>query len=92
MSKIRIVTDSTADIPKEIVDQWNITVIPLNVVFSESETYEDGVTIDTNTFYEKLETGEVIPTTSQPTPHQFEQIYRSLQSDGAEVIFDSLIF
>ncbi|TSB46369.1 DegV family protein [Alkalicoccobacillus porphyridii] len=87
MSTIRIVTDSTADIPKEIVDKWNITVIPLNVVFSEAESYEDGVTISTETFYEKLETSDVIPTTSQPTPHQFEQVYRSLQSEGADVIF-----
>lgn len=87
MSTIRIVTDSTADIPKELVDQWNITVIPLNVVFSETESYEDGVTISPDVFYGKLESNESIPTTSQPTPHQFEQVYRSLQDDGAQTIF-----
>ncbi|MCM2674777.1 DegV family protein [Alkalicoccobacillus plakortidis] len=87
MSTIRIVTDSTADIPKEIAEKWNIDVIPLNVVFSETESYEDGVTLSSSAFYEKLERDDVIPTTSQPTPHQFEQLYRSLQSDGAEVVF-----
>ncbi|MGN7310371.1 DegV family protein [Alkalicoccobacillus gibsonii] len=87
MTKIRIVTDSTADIPRELVDQWGIEVIPLNVVFSENETYEDGVTLSPSAFYEKLETEQAMPTTSQPTPHQFEQLYRSLHSDGAEVIY-----
>ncbi|MDQ0206399.1 DegV family protein [Alkalicoccobacillus murimartini] len=87
MPTIRIVTDSTADIPKEIVEKWNIEVIPLSVVFSETESYEDGVTLTPEAFYEKIEKEDVIPTTSQPTPHQFEEVYRALKSEGAEVIF-----
>ncbi|WP_088105055.1 DegV family protein [Halalkalibacter urbisdiaboli] len=82
MSKVKIVTDSTADIPKELAEELNITVVPLNVIFSEEETYEDGVTLTSQDFYQKLMVEETIPTTSQPTPFQFEEVYRSLAEQG----------
>jgi DegV family protein with EDD domain len=77
MAKVKIITDSTADIPKSLVDELDITVVPLKVVFGE-ETFEDGVDITANEFYEKLATNENMPTTSQPTPYQFEEVYQEV--------------
>ncbi|WP_227935773.1 DegV family protein [Alkalihalobacillus deserti] len=79
-AKIQIVTDSTADIPAELIKQLEITVVPLNVIFSDNEIYEDGVTLTSDQFYKKVAETNVIPSTSQPTPYQFEQVYRSLLS------------
>ncbi|ERN53177.1 DegV family protein [Alkalihalophilus marmarensis] len=81
MSKVVVVTDSTADIPKELAEQLNITVIPLNVIFSEEETYQDGVTLTSTEFYEKVVAEDRIPSTSQPTPYQFEELYRELLTE-----------
>ncbi|WNF35499.1 DegV family protein [Bacillaceae bacterium IKA-2] len=78
MGNVKIVTDSTADIPSTLVKKLNITVVPLNVIFGQQETYEDGVDIDAKQFYQKLESTNVIPTTSQPTPHQFEKVYKEI--------------
>jgi DegV family protein with EDD domain len=85
MGKVRVVTDSTADLPKSLVEELNITVVPLKVLFGEEETYEDGVNIFANEFYEKLANTEVIPTTSQPAPFQFEQIYNDIAQEEADV-------
>ncbi|ARK31042.1 DegV family protein [Halalkalibacter krulwichiae] len=86
MSKIKIVTDSTADIPTSLIDQLGITVVPLNVIFSDDEVYEDGKTLLSDQFYKKVEEKKIIPSTSQPTPYQFEQVYRSLIDDESTEI------
>lgn len=88
MGNVKIVTDSTADIPSSLVKELNITIVPLKVVFGERETYEDGVNINAKQFYQKLATTNVIPTTSQPTPHQFEEVYKaiSVKEPDAKVI------
>ncbi|UCZ51775.1 DegV family protein [Bacillus shivajii] len=83
MSQVKIVTDSTADIPKNIVEDLNISVVPLKVHFGE-ETYEDGVDLNASQFYEKLRGASQIPTTSQPTPHQFEAEYRRIHEESPE--------
>ncbi|WP_100404518.1 DegV family protein [Bacillus solitudinis] len=82
MANVKIVTDSTADIPKALAEQLNIKVVPLKVIFSEAETYEDGVDLSASEFYKKLSASETIPTTSQPTPFQFEETYRNLMEQG----------
>ncbi len=85
MGKVKIVTDSTADLPKSLVEELNITVVPLKVLFGEEETYEDGVNLFANEFYDKLATTDVIPTTSQPAPYQFEQIYNDIAKEETDV-------
>ena len=70
--KTRIIVDSTADLLPAI--QERVTVVPLTVHFGERE-YVDGVTIDHKTFYEKLIETDVIPSTSQATPHAFAKEY-----------------
>jgi len=77
MEKIFLVTDSTADIPKELAQELNITVVPLKVHFADAE-YLDGVTITAEQFYQKLAKSEELPTTSQPSPYDFIKTYREL--------------
>ncbi|TWI55119.1 DegV family protein [Halalkalibacter nanhaiisediminis] len=86
MTKIKIVTDSTADIPASLVEELGITVVPLNVTFSDEESYEDGVSLTADQFYKKVEQSGIIPSTSQPTPHQFEEVYRSLLDEDSTII------
>lgn len=81
MESTRIVTDSTADLGP-IASEFGITVVPLTVSFGD-ETFEDGVTIEAHTFFERLAHGHERPTTSQPTPGAFEQTYRQLLNEGA---------
>lgn len=85
MSKIRIVTDSTADLPVDIIKQYNITVVPLRVNFG-NQSYLEGVELTTADFYEKLIKSDKLPTTSQPSPGDFVTVYRQLFKEGAEEI------
>jgi len=70
MTKIKIVTDSAADIPPQIREELGITVVPLYVRFG-SETFKDGVTISNDEFYRRLVTGDVYPNTIQPSAAGF---------------------
>src|SRR5262245_732744 len=79
---VRIVVDSTADIPAERARALNIAVVPLTVHFGD-ETYRDGVDLDGATFYSKLASSPVMPTTSTPSPGLFEEVYRDLIRHGA---------
>lgn len=79
---IRIATDSTCDLPSEYVQEYDITTVPINIQFG-TETYEDGITIDRDTFYRKIDELGILPTTSQPSAGQFEQYYRRLKEEGA---------
>ncbi|SDN26616.1 DegV family protein [Alkalicoccus daliensis] len=82
MSKVMIVTDSTADIPGELAEKLEIQVVPLKVHFGE-EAYEDGVDLSPEEFYKKLNSESVMPSTSQPTPNQFEEVYQKLHKEHA---------
>jgi fatty acid-binding protein DegV len=66
MSKVAVLTDSTAYLPQEILKQYNITVIPLSVIWGE-QVYRDGVDILPNEFYDRLANSKVMPATSQVT-------------------------
>ncbi|GKU78514.1 DegV family protein [Paenibacillus sp. L3-i20] len=82
MGKVRIVTDSTSDIPAEVREQLGISMVPLKVLFGE-ETFQDAVTIHSDLFYEKLQASQALPTTSQPSPLEFSDLYeRLLAEDG----------
>lgn len=84
MGKVLVVTDSTADIPKKVVEDLGITVVPLKVHFGE-ETYLDGVSINSKEFYDKLKGAEKLPTTSQPSPLDFVNVYKELAEGNEEV-------
>ena len=81
---IKIVTDSTADVPKELLERYDIRVVPITIQFG-NETYEEGITIDRPTFFRKLE-GDVIPTSSQPAPGKFVEVYQELAEEGHSIL------
>lgn len=84
MTTIKIVTDSTADIPKEIAEFLDIHVLPLKVLM-DGETFLDGVTITPSAFFEKLEKVSSFPSTSQPSPAEFAEKYQQiLEKHGTE--------
>jgi DegV family protein with EDD domain len=82
---VRIVTDSTADIPAELAARLDITMIPSYVVFG-TESFRDGVELSQADFYAKLETSLVIPTTAAPPPAVYEEVYRRLLDDCEEIL------
>ena len=69
---VRIVTDSTADIPPQMAEALAITVVPLTVFFGD-EAYLDGVELDNASFYSKLQASKALPTTSQPRPRSLRK-------------------
>lgn len=79
----RIIADSACDISESYKDK--ILVANLSIFFNEEE-YVDGVTIDKRTFYEKLIECDTLPTTSQPTPAAFEELYEQVTKDGDEAV------
>ncbi len=83
--KIALLTDSTCDIPQEFLDQYQIQVIPLTIIWG-GEQFRDGVDLSADEFYKRLESDPTIPTTSQPTPQQMVQAYESAKKKGAEEI------
>jgi DegV family protein with EDD domain len=89
MSKIAILTDSTANIPSDWIKQYNIQVIPLKIQW-ENETYLDGVDLTPNEFYQRLSSSKSLPTTSQPSIQDFLQAYEAL-ADQADAIIVPLI-
>ncbi len=82
---IAVVTDSTADLPKDVADAHNVRVVPLNVLFGTDE-YKDGVTIDNDEFYRRLQSSPELPTTSQPSPGEFAAVYRELAESSDAII------
>lgn len=85
MSKIRIVTDSTADLPRELIEKYNIVVVPLKVMFGQ-EIYRDGVDLTSHQFFQKLRASSTLPTTSQPSPQEFLEAYQPLVEERASII------
>jgi DegV family protein with EDD domain len=83
MGKIKVVTDSAADIPSELAQRLDITVLPCYIIFG-SEVYRDGVDLTPREFYDKLATSPILPTTSQPPLGLFVETYQNLlqKSDG----------
>lgn len=82
---VRVVTDSTADLPPHLVESLGITVVPLNIHFGQ-ERYRDRIDITEDEFYERLLTGSVFPTTTQPSPGAFVEVYRRLAEETDAII------
>lgn len=82
---IRIVTDSTCDLPEEIISQQEITVVPLYINVGE-ESYLDGVNLTRAEFYARLPTYTSSPKTATPGIESFIQTYERLANEGAQAI------
>lgn len=85
MAKVAIVTDSSPNIPENIVKENNINVVPLTVIWGD-ENFYDGVDITPTEFYQRLEKAKVMPSTSQPSVADFEVLFRSLHEDGYDIL------
>jgi DegV family protein with EDD domain len=86
MSNVRVVTDSTADIPEPMRMAAGIEMVPLSVLFG-TEAFKDKVDISHDEFMQRLKTaGRTLPTTAAPSPGQFEEVYSRLADEGAEGI------
>jgi DegV family protein with EDD domain len=82
---VKIVTDSTADIPPEIAAELGIEVVPLRVEFGNT-SYRDGIDLDGETLYHLLRESPTLPTTSQPSLGELQQVYHDLTADGCDVV------
>ncbi|HJX12199.1 MAG TPA: DegV family protein [Dehalococcoidales bacterium] len=74
---VKVVTDSSSDLPPETVRELGITVVPLYIRLGD-ETYRDGVDITPDQFYEKLGRSRRLPRTSIPSPGDFARVYQEL--------------
>jgi len=82
---IKIVTDSTCDLPGEVVESHDITVVPCYINLRE-RSYLDGVEMSRQEFYEKLPTFDPLPTTSAPGSASFSRTYHRLAAQGARAV------
>ncbi|MDM7999765.1 MAG: DegV family protein [Dehalococcoidia bacterium] len=82
---VRIVTDSSSDIPAEIARELKICVVPMYVRFG-TEVYRDGVDLETEEFYQKLVTSRTVPTTSAPKMKDFAEAYERLSEETDEIV------
>ncbi len=82
---VRIVTDSTSDLPPEICRELDITVVPLTVNFGDTG-YKDGVDLSADDFYKKLIAADKLPTTSQPSAGAFAEAYKDVAKDTDEIL------
>jgi len=82
---VKIITDSTADLPAQWAKDNDVRVVPLSVHFG-SETYIDGVTISNDEFYSKMKASRELPKTSQLTPEELYNIFKEYSSQGFDVV------
>ncbi len=86
MSRVRIITDSTSDVPPKVAERLHITVVPAYVQVGNRSYRDDGTGINREEFYARLPTMPVVPTTAVPPAHEFATAYRSLVGEADEVI------
>ena len=82
---VKVVTDSTSDLPLELAESLGITVVPCNVNFG-TETFKDGVDLSAEEFYERLINGSQFPSTSQPSPGDFIETYERVEEDADGIV------
>ncbi|MDY6911839.1 MAG: DegV family protein [Chloroflexota bacterium] len=82
---VKVVTDSTADLPGGLARELDVTVVPLSVTFGNLSFF-DGVDFDADTFYQKLQRSVYLPTTSQPATGVFAQVYDGLTDETDEIV------
>ncbi|MEA3345294.1 MAG: DegV family protein [Chloroflexota bacterium] len=85
MRRVAVVTDSAANLPPELVEKYQIAVIPLLVVFGR-EAFRDGVDITTREFYRRLRTEDQLPTTTTPSVGDFLSLYSKLSQKAESIV------
>lgn len=82
---ITIITDSAADLPNNIIEEYNIRVMRMKVAFDD-KVYIEGEELNSNEFYHKLLETDIFPVTSQITPLEFEEVFKEELGKGNEVL------
>jgi len=82
---VKIVTDSVADLPPQVVKELGITVVPLIVRFG-TELYRDGIDLTAEQFFDKLVRSKFLPVTSLPSPGTFAEVYDRLAEETDEIL------
>jgi DegV family protein with EDD domain len=85
VTKVAVVTDSTADLPAGMINNLGIHVVPVNIEI-EGEVYQDRVTISPQEFMHRLTTSNAFPTTSEPSPGRFLQLYYDLAGEYDQIV------
>lgn len=82
---VKVVVDSTSDIPEKLAKEWDITIVPAYVVFGD-KCYRDRLDISEDEVYARLDHDSVFPTTSVPSPQDFADVYNKLADETDEII------
>jgi DegV family protein with EDD domain len=85
MSKVAVVTDSSAYIPTELCKKTNISVVPLSVIWGD-ESFYDGITITPSQFYTRLKDAKIMPTTSQAAPQDMRKTFSDLLEQDYDIM------
>lgn len=88
MKNLKIICDSLSDIPKELVDKYDIEVVPLTVILDGKE-YKDGIDISKDDFYKRLRGENAYPKTSQATYAQFKEVFDKYVNKGKSILYIS---
>jgi DegV family protein with EDD domain len=85
MAKVRVVTDSAAELAPEVIESLGITVVPMNVRFGDDEV-KDGIDLSLPDFYRRLEHSPIMPTTTPPSFRAFQEVYAKLGQSTEQII------
>jgi DegV family protein with EDD domain len=85
MAKVKIVTDSTVDLSKEEIEQYDVEVVPLSITI-DNETFLDGVDITAKEFMERMGRSKELPKSSQPAVGQFVEVYEKYINEGYDIV------
>lgn len=83
--QVAIIVDSTAYLPQNIIEKHNMHIIPLNLLWS-GQSYRDNVDITADDFYKKLQTAKEMPTTSQPSPGDFHELFEKVAETAESIV------
>ena len=90
MGKVVIISDSTCDLSKELIEKYDVKLIPLHVVFPDGTTYEDGQNIDLPTLFKKVEGQDVLPTTAAASPAEFTEMFKKYIDEGYDILYTGI--
>jgi DegV family protein with EDD domain len=82
---LRIVTDGAVDLPQTWQKEYGIDIVPINIHFGD-KTYLQGIDLDNEGFYKLVDETRKVPKTSQPSPHQFSEIYKKIAQKGDTIL------
>lgn len=82
---VKLIIDAGSDLNKEQADALGVILVPMTIRFGNEE-FRSGVDISNEEFYNKLTGSKELPTTSQPTPYDFEAVYRAVKENGDEAV------